>query len=120
MWRHVAVENLAPFLLDDKETVQHAERHGGHGEEIAAGEHLAVILQKGRPLLRGIATAHDASQRVEPATKRQVGEPQPVQYFHDTRLSLKNITSTWCNLSVGRDKIVYELGERTGRIWMTR
>jgi hypothetical protein len=62
MWLHVAVENLAPFMLDDKETVQHAERHGGHGEEIAAGEHLAVILQKGRPLLRGIATAHDASQ----------------------------------------------------------
>jgi Tol biopolymer transport system component/tRNA A-37 threonylcarbamoyl transferase component Bud32 len=59
-------------------------------------------------------------QRLHPSTKRPLGEPQPFQHFHDTRSSLKNITSTWFNFSVARDKIVYELGERTGRIWMTR
>jgi hypothetical protein len=47
MLRDIAVQNLAPFMLDDKEAIQHSERHGGHGEEIQRGDHLAVILQKG-------------------------------------------------------------------------
>jgi len=46
----------------DDEAVQHAERHGGHGEEIAGGENLAMIVQEGQPLLTGIAAAHDTPQ----------------------------------------------------------
>jgi hypothetical protein len=59
-------------------------------------------------------------QRLNSRTKRPLGDAQPFQHFHDTRLSLKSIPSSWFGFSVARDKIVYELGERTGRIWMTR
>jgi len=47
MLRDIAVQNLAPFMLDYQEAVQHAECDGGHGEEIAGGENLAMIPQKG-------------------------------------------------------------------------
>jgi Tol biopolymer transport system component/tRNA A-37 threonylcarbamoyl transferase component Bud32 len=58
-------------------------------------------------------------QRLRSSNKRPLGEPQPFQHFHSARASLKNITSSWFGFSVAGDKIVYELGERTGRIWMT-
>jgi hypothetical protein len=58
----IAVQNLASFMFDDKEAVQHAERHGGRGEEIAGGENLAMILQKGQPLLIRIAAVHDTPE----------------------------------------------------------
>jgi Tol biopolymer transport system component/predicted Ser/Thr protein kinase len=59
-------------------------------------------------------------QRLHSSTRRPLGEPQAFQHFHNARASLKNVTSSMFSFSVARDKIVYELGERTGRIWMTR
>src|SRR5215470_6788540 len=41
---HVAVENLAAPVLDDKEAVQQLERHCWHGEEIERDDRLAMIL----------------------------------------------------------------------------
>src|SRR5215475_11164712 len=62
MWRHVAVQNLSPFMLDDEEAVQDAKRQGGHSEKIASGKDLTVILQECQPLLIGISAAHDVPQ----------------------------------------------------------
>jgi hypothetical protein len=62
MLRDMAMQNLAPFMLNYEEAVQHAECHGGHREEIAGGQNLAMIPQKGQPLLIGIAAAHEAPQ----------------------------------------------------------
>jgi hypothetical protein len=44
MWCHVPVENLAAFVLDDKEAVQLSERHGRHRKEIECRDHLTMIL----------------------------------------------------------------------------
>jgi hypothetical protein len=62
MCRNVAVQNFAASVLDDKETIQHSERHRRHSKEIERGDHLAVILQKSQPLLLGVTAAYDAPQ----------------------------------------------------------
>jgi hypothetical protein len=59
---HIAVENLAPFVLDNKEAIQHAEGHGRHGKEIHSGEDFTVILQKSQPLPLGVPAATNAAQ----------------------------------------------------------
>jgi hypothetical protein len=58
MWRHVAVQNLAAFVLDDKEAVQHSERHRRYGEEIECRDPLTMILQKREPVLLAVTTAN--------------------------------------------------------------
>ena len=56
------------------------------------------------------------AQRVDPATKRPVGAPFAVFHSHNARLSLSNQTEM--SLGMGRDQIVFNMGERTGNIWM--
>ena len=48
MWRYVAMQNLAPLVLDDEKLIQHSEC--GRGEEIEGSDCLAVILEKGETL----------------------------------------------------------------------
>jgi hypothetical protein len=48
MLRHVALQNLAAFVLYDKEAVQHSKHHRRHGEETQCGDYLAVILGESR------------------------------------------------------------------------
>jgi hypothetical protein len=55
------VQNLAAFMLDNEEAVQHSERHRRYGEEIECGDYLAVILQKGEPLLTGVTARNHAT-----------------------------------------------------------
>ncbi len=56
------------------------------------------------------------TQRLDPQTKRMVGEPQAVYHSHSARRSLANSHTT--GLSVAADKAVFTLGELTGNIWM--
>jgi Tol biopolymer transport system component/tRNA A-37 threonylcarbamoyl transferase component Bud32 len=58
------------------------------------------------------------AQRLDPATKRPVGSPFPVQHFHSARLSTLTVKSGQRALSVARDKIVLTMDERLGNIWM--
>ena len=58
------------------------------------------------------------AQRLDPVTKRPVGESLPIFHSHGTRRSIGNQThSEWF---VGRDKIVFSMGERTANIWMAK
>jgi hypothetical protein len=60
-----------------------------------------------------------AYRRLNPATKRPLGETSYLQHLHGARRSmmyLANIIN--CRPSIGRDKIVFSLPERTGNIWM--
>lgn len=59
------------------------------------------------------------AQRLDPATKRRMGEPLTVQHFHSRGLSWRNLYLGAPDIAVGRDKIVFNLGEHTGNIWMT-
>jgi len=62
MLRYIAVENLAPFILDDKEAIQYLERHRRHGEEVHCGDHFAMVLQEGQPFLNGVSATNNPAQ----------------------------------------------------------
>ncbi len=60
------------------------------------------------------------AQNLDPATRRPVSSPFAIQHFHQARRSLANMPLERFGMSVGRDKIVFDLGETTGNIWMAK
>jgi len=56
------------------------------------------------------------AQRLDATTRRPVGAPFPVFHAHSARISLANQGEVY--LSVGRDKMLFNMTERTGNIWM--
>src|SRR5215472_15065997 len=79
MWCYVAMQNLASLVLDDKEAIQHSECHRRHDEEIEGSDYLAVILQKGEPLLAGITAPNYTTQISGHRTFRE-GKAQLLQF----------------------------------------
>ena len=51
------------------------------------------------------------AQPVDRVTKRPVGAPLPIYHSHGVRLSVASI-------SIGRERMIFTLAERTGNIWM--
>ena len=60
------------------------------------------------------------AQRLDPSTKQPTGAPLAIQHFHGKGLSSRNLYLGAPEIAVARDKIVFNLGEHTGNIWMTR
>ena len=60
------------------------------------------------------------AQRLDSATKRPTGAPLSIQHFHTRGLSWRNLHLGAPDIAVSRDKIIFNLGERTGNIWMTQ
>lgn len=58
------------------------------------------------------------AQRLHPATKHPLGIPFAVHHFHSNWRSISNVPLSWLGVSVARDRIVFNLGERTGNVWM--
>lgn len=58
------------------------------------------------------------AQRVAQDTKRPIGEPFAVAHFHSARLSMKNVGTAFLEIDVAANKIVFNLGELTGNIWL--
>jgi Tol biopolymer transport system component len=58
------------------------------------------------------------SQSLDPATKRPVGSPVALYHSHTARRSLLNVSIAVLSIAVAHDKIVFNMGERTGNIWM--
>jgi eukaryotic-like serine/threonine-protein kinase len=58
------------------------------------------------------------AQRLHPQSKRPVGSPFSIQHFHTSRLSLLNGGLGNLEISVAKDKIVFNVGEIAGNIWM--
>ena len=58
------------------------------------------------------------SQRLEPATKRPLGAAIAIYHAHQAQRSLMNVSPLVLEIAVARDKIVFNMGERTGNIWM--
>lgn len=56
------------------------------------------------------------SRRLDPATKKPTGEPMAVIHFHNARNSLGSVYGL--ELSVGEDKLVFNLDEGSGNIWL--
>ena len=58
------------------------------------------------------------AQRLDPNTKRPVGSPFAVYHSHSARRSLLNADILKLELAVAPGKLVFQLGEITGNIWM--
>jgi Tol biopolymer transport system component/predicted Ser/Thr protein kinase len=58
------------------------------------------------------------AQRLDPATKKPGGPPVAVSHWHSARRSLRTVGLGILNLSVGADKLVFNLAERTGNVWL--
>ncbi len=56
------------------------------------------------------------AHRLDPKTKRPIGEPFAVFHSHDARISLSNQTDV--DLAIGSDALLFNMGEHTGNIWM--
>ena len=57
------------------------------------------------------------AQRLQHDTRRPVGAPFAVHHFHTSRRSLANVGLGPLETSVGRNALVFNLGEVTGNIW---
>jgi len=60
------------------------------------------------------------SQPLEPETKAPVGQPQDLYHIHQVRRSILNVGYGLMDIGVAPGKIVFNLGETTGNVWMTR
>jgi Tol biopolymer transport system component len=56
------------------------------------------------------------ARRLDPATKKPAGEPKAVVHFHNVRNSLGTVYGL--ELSVARDKLVFNLAEGSGNVWL--
>ena len=59
------------------------------------------------------------AQRLDAATRRPVEAPLAIQHFHSRGLSTRNLHAGAPDIAVGRDQIVFNLGDQTGNVWMT-
>ena len=59
------------------------------------------------------------AQHLDPTTKRPSGSLGSVHHFHSRGLSWRNLYLGAPDIAVARDKIVFNLGEHTGNVWMT-
>jgi hypothetical protein len=59
------------------------------------------------------------AQRLDPLTKRPNGLPVAIQHFHSRGLSWRNLYLGAPDIAVAGDKIVFNLGEHSGNVWMT-
>ena len=57
------------------------------------------------------------AQRLDPS-KHPAGEAFPIFHAHEARRSLVNVQVGALELSVARDKIVFNMSERSGNVWM--
>jgi Tol biopolymer transport system component/predicted Ser/Thr protein kinase len=60
------------------------------------------------------------AQRLNPTTQHPAGPPLPVCHFHTARRSLLNTGVLRLEIAVARDKIVFNMGEITGNIWLAQ
>ncbi len=56
------------------------------------------------------------ARQLDPASKQPIGEPKPIVHFHGVHNSLGSVYDA--ELSVAKDKLVFNLGEASGNIWL--
>jgi hypothetical protein len=58
------------------------------------------------------------AQRLDNDTKRPSIAPAPVYHSHSAGLSLRNAGQTHFRIAVAADKLVFNMGELRGNLWM--
>jgi Tol biopolymer transport system component len=59
------------------------------------------------------------AQALDRGTKQPIGTPLSIQHFHSRGLSWRNLYLGAPDIAVARDRILFNLGEHSGNIWMT-
>ena len=80
---------------------------------MVAGRGPALLLVESRRLSMPVGAAS------RPVTKKPTGSPLAIQHFHSRGLSWRNLYLGAPDISVARDKIVFNLGEHSGNVWLT-
>jgi serine/threonine protein kinase/Tol biopolymer transport system component len=60
------------------------------------------------------------AQRLDPATKHPAGAPFAMRHFHAATQSMMHLTTNWLGLSVTTDKLVFNVGDITGNVWLAK
>jgi serine/threonine protein kinase len=58
------------------------------------------------------------AQRLDPTTKKPRGEPVALQHLHGRQHSMSDVSLAELSLAVSRKRIVFNMGELRGNIWM--
>lgn len=58
------------------------------------------------------------AQHIARDSRRPIGEPFSVAHFHSARLSMMNIGTGFLEIDVATDKLIFNLAELTGNIWL--
>ncbi len=60
------------------------------------------------------------AQRIDPVSGGRDGDAFPVVHLHDVRRSLSGISTSQMGMTVARERIILNLSEMTGNVWMTQ
>ncbi len=61
------------------------------------------------------------AQRLDPSTRRRLGEPFAVAHFHDAVRSMMNLEGpAQVSVTVGPDRLVFSMGTSTANVWLAR
>jgi hypothetical protein len=66
--------------------------------------------------MKSVPVSRDGSN--VPCGPRVVAQRGNIQHFHSRALSWRNLYLGAPDITVARDKIVFNLGEQTGNVWM--
>jgi eukaryotic-like serine/threonine-protein kinase len=58
------------------------------------------------------------AQRLEASSRKPMGQAFPVQHFHNTRQSLRDIPRIQLGMALAKNEIVLDISDTTGNIWM--
>ncbi len=56
-------------------------------------------------------------QPLDPDTLRPIGSPSPFHHFHSARRSLARVPINEQEISIGGDKLIFNMAETTGNVW---
>lgn len=59
------------------------------------------------------------ARRLSPESRKPIGAAFPVYHLHDMRTSMTNAARWFLGFDVARDRLIFNMGERTGNIWST-
>lgn len=59
-------------------------------------------------------------QELDPATLRPIGGPSAFQHFHSARRSLARVLSNLQEIAIGGDRLIFNMAETTGNLWLLR
>jgi hypothetical protein len=100
----IEMDDLAPTVFDDEETIHDSEGEGRHGEEVHGRDHIAVIAKESCPERAGLVTRSQAPEIARDGTFGEVEaklEKLPVHsWTAPSRILLDHLPNYGPNLGI--------------------